>query len=57
MSVSGGCPDVNLFEITGFKEFAHRERRTMKLTLNNLAVNSYFPGDYKTIEELKSTPS
>lgn len=55
MSVSGGCPNVNLFEITGFKESAHRERRTIKLTLNNLAVNSYFPGDYRTFDELKST--
>jgi hypothetical protein len=54
MSVSGGCPDVNLFEITGFTESAHRERRTVKLTLNNLAVNSYFPGDYRTFDELKS---
>jgi hypothetical protein len=57
MSVSGGCPDAKLFEITGFKESGHRERRTIKLTLNNLAVNSYFPGDYRTLEELKSTSS
>jgi hypothetical protein len=53
MSVSGGCPDVNLFEITGFKEYAYRELRPVKLTLNNLAVNSYFPGDYRTFDELK----
>jgi hypothetical protein len=53
MSVSGGSPDVNLFEITNFKEYAHRERRPVKLTLNNLAVNSYFPGDYRTFDELK----
>jgi hypothetical protein len=54
MSVSGGCPEVNLFEITGFKESGHRERRTVSLTLNNLAVNSYFPGDYRTFDQLKS---
>lgn len=54
MSVSGGCPDASLFDITWFKEYAHRELRTVKLTLNNLAVNSYFPGDYRTFDELKS---
>jgi hypothetical protein len=57
MSASGGCPDANLFEITWFKECAHRERRTVQLTLNNLAVNSYFPGDYRTLDEIKSMSS
>jgi hypothetical protein len=54
MSVSGGNPDSKLFEITNFKDCAHRERRTVRLQLYNLAVNSYFPGDYRTFEELKS---
>jgi hypothetical protein len=54
MSVSGGNPDPNLFEITNFKDFAHRERRTVRLQLHNLAINSYFPADYRTVEELKS---
>jgi hypothetical protein len=55
MAVSGGSPDAALFEITWFKAFAHREERRVRLVLNNLAVNSYFPGDYRTFEELKST--
>jgi hypothetical protein len=55
MSVSGGSPDTALFEITWFKEFSHRQEHTVRLTLNNLAVNSYFPGDYRTLGELKST--
>jgi hypothetical protein len=54
ISVSGGTPDPKLFEITNFKDFAHRERRTVRLQLHNLAVNSYFPADYRTFEELKS---
>jgi hypothetical protein len=55
MSVSGGCPDPRLFEVTWFKEFEYQEQTTVRLVLNNLAVNSYFPGDYRTLEELKST--
>jgi hypothetical protein len=54
MSVSGGCPDPQLFEVTWFKEYGYREQATVRLTLNNLAVNSYFPGDYRTFDELKS---
>ena len=54
MSVSGGCPDPKLFEVTSFKQFGYRERATVRLTLNNLAVNSYFPADYRTFEKLKS---
>ena len=54
MSVGEGNPDPKLFEITNFKDFAHRERRTVRLQLHNLAVNSYFPADYRTFEELKS---
>jgi hypothetical protein len=54
MSVSGGNPDPRLFEITHFKEFAHRQRCTVRLQLYNLAVNSYFPADYRTFDQLKS---
>jgi hypothetical protein len=54
MSLSGGCPDPKLFEVTWFKQFAYRERATVRLTLNNLAVNSYFPADYRTLDELKA---
>jgi hypothetical protein len=54
MSVSGGCPDPKLFEVTFFKQFGYRERAPVRLILNNLAVNSYFPADYRTFEELKA---
>jgi hypothetical protein len=57
MSVGGGCPDPALFEITRFKEFAYRETHTVRLSLNNLAVNSYFPADYRTFDELKAQGS
>ena len=35
MSASGGSPDAALFEITWFKEFAHRQEHRVRLTLNN----------------------
>jgi len=54
MSVDGGCPDPRLFEVTWFKQFAYRELANVRLTLNNLAVHSYFPGDYRTFEDLKA---
>jgi hypothetical protein len=54
MSESGGCPDPKLFEVTFFRQFGYRERATVQLTMNNLAVNSYFPADYRTLEQLKS---
>ncbi|WP_143279187.1 hypothetical protein [Bradyrhizobium sp. C9] len=54
MSVSGGSPDRQLFEVTSFKNYAYKERAVVRLTLNNLAVNSYFPGDYRTVDELKA---
>jgi hypothetical protein len=53
LSVNSGSPDPRLFEITWFKQFAFRQKATVKLTLNNLAVNSYFPGDYRTLDDLK----
>jgi len=51
------CPDPALFEITWFKEFAYRETHTVRLSLNNLAVNSYFPADYRTFDGLKAQGS
>lgn len=54
MSVNSGSPDPKLFEVTWFKEYGYRERARVKLTLNNLAVNSYFPADYRTFDELKA---
>jgi hypothetical protein len=57
MSVSGGNPDPRLFEITTFKDYAHREQRRVRLQLYNLAVNSYFPADYRSLQELKSLPA
>jgi hypothetical protein len=53
MSVDGGSPDARLYEITWFKNFAYRERATVMLTMMKLPVNSYFPADYRTLEELK----
>lgn len=57
MSVNGGSPDAKLFDVTWFKQYGYRERAIVRLTLNNLAVNSYFPADYRTFDELKATGS
>jgi hypothetical protein len=54
MSASGGSPDPKLFEVTWFKQFAHRQEARVRLTLNSLAVTTYFPADYRTIDELKA---
>jgi hypothetical protein len=52
-SVSGGCPDPGLAEITWFKQFEYGQSADISLTLRNLAVNSLFPADYRTVEEIK----
>jgi hypothetical protein len=52
-SVSGGNPDPGLIEITWFKNFAYGEIANISLTLRNLAVNSVFPADYRTIDEIE----
>jgi hypothetical protein len=52
-SASGGSPDPGLVEITWFKEFAYGESADISLTLRNLAVNSVFPADYRTVDEIK----
>ena len=52
-SASGDSPDPGLVEITWFKEFAYGESADISLTLRNLAVNSVFPADYRTVDEIK----
>jgi hypothetical protein len=55
MSLSGTSPEPRLFDISWFARFHFNERRDVKLRLHNLAVNSYFPGDYRTMDELAAT--
>ncbi|WP_298372877.1 hypothetical protein [uncultured Bradyrhizobium sp.] len=52
-STSGDNPDPGLTEITWFKEFAYGESADISLTLRNLAVNSVFPADYRSVDEIK----
>jgi hypothetical protein len=54
MAVSGGSPDARLFDVTWFKNFAYREEARVGLILNSLAVTTYFPADYRTMDELTS---
>jgi hypothetical protein len=55
MSLSGTNPEPRLFDISWFAKFPFNERREVKLQLHNLAVNSYFSGDYRTFDELSAT--
>ena len=55
MSLSGTNPEDRLFDISWFAQFPFNERREVKLRLHNLAVNSYFPSDYRTFDELEAT--
>jgi hypothetical protein len=58
MSVGGGdAPDPRLFEVTWFKNYAYRETARVRLRLAALSVTSYFPGDYRTLDELKARAS
>jgi hypothetical protein len=55
MTVGGGdSPDPRLFEITWFKDYAYRELVPVRLVLTTLSVASYFPGDYRTMDDLKA---
>ena len=56
-SASGGSPDPGLFEITWFKDFEYGQSAPISLTLRNLAVNSVFPADYRTVEEIRQEAS
>ena len=40
-----------------YGRFMRDPRRPVGVLLNNLAVNSYFPGDYRTLDEIKSMSS
>jgi hypothetical protein len=53
-SLSGTNPEPRLFDISWFAQFRLNERQEVKLRLHNLAVNSYFPGDYRTFDELSA---
>ncbi|WP_354266319.1 hypothetical protein [Bradyrhizobium sp. I1.7.5] len=53
----GGSPDPRLFEITWFKNYGYRETVPVRLRLTALSVTSYFPGDYRTLDELKARAS
>lgn len=55
MSLSGTNPEPRLFDISWFAQFPLNERREVEMRLHNLAVNSYFPGDYRTMDELAAT--
>jgi hypothetical protein len=55
MSLSGTNPENRLFDISWFAQFPFNERRVVRLRLHNLAVNSYFPCDYRTFDELEAT--
>jgi hypothetical protein len=48
MATAGGSSDPKLFDVTWFKNFSYREEARVKLKLNNLAVTTYFPADYRS---------
>jgi hypothetical protein len=55
MSLSGTNPDPRLFDISWFAQYRLNHRQEVKLRLHNLAVNTYFPGDYRTVDEVAAT--
>jgi hypothetical protein len=55
MTVDGsGAPDPRLFEVTWFKNYNYHETVPVRLKLTSLTVTSYFPADYRSIDELKA---
>ncbi len=47
-------PDTRLANIDFMHEFEYSEHAEVTLSLYNLSVNTYFPGDYRTLDQLPS---
>jgi hypothetical protein len=45
--------DAGLCDITHFKDFSWKERRYLQLSLPVRQVNSYFPGDFRTLQKIR----
>lgn len=52
MTLGSGSPHKGLFNITWFQRFRYDETSDVRLSLRNLPVNSFFPSDYRTYDEL-----
>lgn len=52
MSFNDTIPDARLTEITFFKNFTYNKCTQIPLKLNLLPVHTYFPGDYRSKEEV-----
>ncbi|WP_222184562.1 hypothetical protein, partial [Geminicoccus harenae] len=46
-------PDLRLSGTNYFSEFSYNEIAKVELKLHALPVNTYFPGDYRSIDELQ----
>jgi hypothetical protein len=53
MTIDSEPPDSRLFEITHFAEYRYEEFAVMELRLPTLPTHTMYPGDYRTMKELK----
>ncbi|HWZ38261.1 MAG TPA: hypothetical protein VNY08_08180 [Bradyrhizobium sp.] len=56
-SASGGNPDPGLVDITWFNQFEYGQSADVTLALRTLPVNSVFPADYRTVDEIRQQAS
>src|SRR5262249_34984119 len=56
-SASGGNPDPGLVDITWFNQFEYGQSAEITLPLRTLPVNSIFPADYRTVDEIRQQAS
>jgi len=53
MTIDSRCPDPRLFEITHFAKYGYNEFAVMDLKLQALPTHLSYPGDFRTIKEIK----
>ncbi len=52
MTINSNPPDSRLFEITHFSKYGYNEFDTIFLKLHRLPIHLYFPGDYRSKDEI-----
>jgi hypothetical protein len=52
LALRGGKPDNRLFDITFFSRYFFNDWKEFSLKINALPIYTYFPGDYRTKEEV-----
>lgn len=52
LALKGGKPDDRLFDITFFSNYFYNDWKEFTLKINALPIYTYFPGDYRSREEV-----